>query len=264
MPRRFRLRAGVRLHFRVFGAVEPLHALDRKLLGDVEMPTAAVVALAGIALGVLVGERRAGRLQYRRRAVVLGRDQLQVLFLAPALGLDRAPELRIGLRKRITRIKHQQNPLRGYAALAAGNSPHTLDCSSRAQAYTASMCGTGVSVRRASSITAPTSASSSVARPASTSCSIDVLWLPTRAAPSMRRSSETRKAMPSLPATACASRIIAAARARVEDSLQMRSSFARVSALIGLKQRLPQSFSQISARMSASTGAFRPAASKSA
>jgi len=42
--------------------------------------------------------------------------------------------------------------------------------------------GAGVSVRRASSSTEPTSASSSVARPASMSCSMEVLCAPTRAA----------------------------------------------------------------------------------
>src|SRR5438270_786020 len=83
------------------------------------------------------------------------------------------------------------------------------------------MYGAGVSVRRASSSTAPTSASSSVARPASMSCSIEVLWAPTRAAPSMRRSSGTRSAMPSLPATACASRIDAPARVRAAVALEV-------------------------------------------
>ena len=65
--------------------------------------------------------------------------------------------------------------------------------------------------------------------------------------------------MPSLGATACASRIMSAARRRVPGSRQMSTSVARESALIGLNVRLPHSFSQISERMSSSTGALRPA-----
>ena len=53
-----RLRAGVRLDVGVLGAEELLRALDRERLGDVDELAAAVVALARIALGVLVGEDR--------------------------------------------------------------------------------------------------------------------------------------------------------------------------------------------------------------
>ena len=50
------LRAGVRLHVGVAGAEQLLDAVDGQLLDDVDELAAAVVALAGIALGVLVGE----------------------------------------------------------------------------------------------------------------------------------------------------------------------------------------------------------------
>ena len=79
------------------------------------------------------------------------------------------------------------------------------------------MCGVGTPVSWPSSITAPTSASISGSRPASTSCSIDVLCLPTFSAPAMRFSSVTRKLTPSLFATCSASRIIAAASSRVGE-----------------------------------------------
>ena len=121
------------------------------------------------------------------------------------------------------------------------------------------MCGVGVPVRRPSSATDPTSASISGPRPASTSCSIEVLCLPTFSAPSMRRSSVTRNSMPSLAAIACASSIMFAARARVSGNWQMSTSVACDSALIGLKQTLPHNLSQISARILLSTGAFSPA-----
>ena len=62
-----RLRAGVRLHVRVLGAEELLGAVAREVLHHVGELAAAVVALAGIALGVLVGEDRPGRFEHGAR-----------------------------------------------------------------------------------------------------------------------------------------------------------------------------------------------------
>ena len=92
---RVRLRAGVRLHVRVGGAEQLLGAIDRELLGDVDVLAAAVVALARIAFGVLVREHRALRLEHARARVVLGSDQLDVVFLALPLGVERRLELGI-------------------------------------------------------------------------------------------------------------------------------------------------------------------------
>ena len=58
------LRAGVRLDVRVLGAEQRLRAVDRELLDDVDVLAAAVVALARIALGVLVGQHAALTLQH--------------------------------------------------------------------------------------------------------------------------------------------------------------------------------------------------------
>ena len=85
-----RLCAGVRLHVGVLGAEERLGAVDRELLELVDDLAAAVVALPGVALGVLVGRDRADRLEDRRPREVLGRDQLDLL----ALPVDLAPEQR--------------------------------------------------------------------------------------------------------------------------------------------------------------------------
>ncbi len=79
------LRTGVRLHVGVVGAEQLLRALDRQTLGDVDELAAAVVALAGITLGVLVRQHRALGLEHPRARVVLGGDQLDVVFLALAL-----------------------------------------------------------------------------------------------------------------------------------------------------------------------------------
>ncbi len=91
------LRAGVRLHVGGVGAEQLLGAVDRQLLDDVDVFAAAVVALAGVALGVLVGQLRALGRHDGGRGVVLAGDQLDVLFLAAVLGLDGGPELGVGL-----------------------------------------------------------------------------------------------------------------------------------------------------------------------
>ena len=75
----------------------------------------------------------------------------------------------------------------------------------------------------------------------------------------MRRSTSTRKLTPKLSAMVCASIMIAFDSARVAGSVQITSSVAWVRALIGLRQTLPHSLSQISSRMRSSTGACMPA-----
>ena len=76
----------------------------------------------------------------------------------------------------------------------------------------------------------------------------------------MRCSSETLNSTPSLSPTAFASVIIRAASSRLSGKRQISSSVACVSALIGLKLRLPHSLTQISERMSRDIGALNPAA----
>jgi hypothetical protein len=82
------LRARMRLHVGVVGAEQLLAALDRQPLGHIHVLATAVVALARIALGVLVGEHRTLRFQHARTGVVLGGNQLDVVFLTPALVRD--------------------------------------------------------------------------------------------------------------------------------------------------------------------------------
>ncbi len=80
-----RLRAGMRLHVGEAAVEQLLGALDGELLGDVDELAAAVIAPAGIALGVFVGEHRALGLQHRAGDDVLRRDQLDLLALAAEL-----------------------------------------------------------------------------------------------------------------------------------------------------------------------------------
>src|SRR3546814_11399565 len=57
-------------------------AIDRELLGYVDMFAAAIITLAGIAFGIFVGEDRALGLQHRRGDDVLRRDQFKLVPLA--------------------------------------------------------------------------------------------------------------------------------------------------------------------------------------
>ena len=83
----------MRLHVGVVGAEEFLGAVDGELLGDVDEFATAVVALARITFGVLVGEHRALRFEHARAGVVFRGDQLDVIFLALAFVLEGGLEL---------------------------------------------------------------------------------------------------------------------------------------------------------------------------
>ena len=95
--RHVRLRARVRLDVGVVGAEERLRAGDRGPLGHVDELAAAVVALARIAFGVLVGHHRAGGFEHGAADEVLRRDELEAAVLAVQLVADGAGDLGIGL-----------------------------------------------------------------------------------------------------------------------------------------------------------------------
>ena len=99
IDRRVGLRAGVRLHVGVLGAEELLGPIDGQLLDDVDELAAAVVALAGIALGILVREHAAGGLHHRRAGVVFAGDHLEAVLLALHLVGNRPPHRRIVLSR---------------------------------------------------------------------------------------------------------------------------------------------------------------------
>ena len=73
--------AGVGLNVGVLGAEELAGALTGDLLGFVDAVAAAVVTLAGIALGVLVGKARAHRHHDGGGDDVFGSNQLDVALL---------------------------------------------------------------------------------------------------------------------------------------------------------------------------------------
>ena len=98
------LGARVRLDVDVLGAGEEGEgALLGEPLGDVDELAAAVVALAGQAFGVLVGQPRALGFHDRGGGVVLAGDQLDLVVLAAPFGEHRLPEDRVVIRDRLER-----------------------------------------------------------------------------------------------------------------------------------------------------------------
>src|SRR5690606_5982505 len=67
---------------------------------------AAVVALAGVAFGVLVGQLGALGFHDGGRAVVLAGDQLNVLFLTVVFGLDGGKNFGVDDRDSMGALKH--------------------------------------------------------------------------------------------------------------------------------------------------------------
>ena len=91
------LRAGVRLHIDVLAAEELARAIAGKILDDVGVFAAAVITAAGIALGIFVGEDRAGGFEHGFRDEVFAGDHLQPLVLAEGFLVNGGGNFRIGL-----------------------------------------------------------------------------------------------------------------------------------------------------------------------
>ena len=119
-----------------------------ELLGLVDHEVAAVVALARVALGVLVGEHRALRREHRGRGEVLRRDELDRGVLALGLAPDDVGDLGIGRgAARRSSVRHRISPfsMRGdlvdaalvAAALEVGGEPDPQDLVGQALAHDA-------------------------------------------------------------------------------------------------------------------------------
>ena len=94
------LRAGVRLHVGEGAAEQLFGTVDRQVLRHVDIDATAVVAAAGIALGVFVGQHRPLRFQHRGGDDVLRRDQFDAVLLAVEFGVDRGGEFGVGFGQR--------------------------------------------------------------------------------------------------------------------------------------------------------------------
>ena len=104
------LRSGVGLDIRVFRAEQRLGAVDRQLFHHVYIFAAAIVALAGIAFCILVGQFAALRFHHRRASVVFRRDQLDVILLTAVLILYGSPQLGVGMGKGVFAGEHGAIP----------------------------------------------------------------------------------------------------------------------------------------------------------
>jgi hypothetical protein len=105
-------RARVGLDVGVLDAEQGLRPVDRQRLDPVDVLLALVVALPGVALGVLVLQHRAGRLQHGGGDVVLTGDQPQGVRLQLLLGRDQGGEFGVCLLKRahggpVLRVVHR-------------------------------------------------------------------------------------------------------------------------------------------------------------
>ena len=85
----------MRLHVGEIRTEQLLCAVDRELFRDVDEFATAVIPLARVHFRVLVGEHRTLRLEHPGAGVVLGGNQLDVVFLALALVLESGVELGI-------------------------------------------------------------------------------------------------------------------------------------------------------------------------
>ena len=91
------LRTGVRLHVGVFRTKQRFQAVYRQLFSLIHILATAVVTFAGVTFRIFISQLAALRFHYRRAGVVLGGDQLDVIFLATVFILNHGPQIGISL-----------------------------------------------------------------------------------------------------------------------------------------------------------------------
>ena len=95
-----RLCAGMWLHIDESSAKQLFRTLDGKCLNNIDMLAAAIIAAAGIAFGIFIGQNRALRFENTGADDILGRDHLDLVLLADQFMPDRSCQFRIGIRQR--------------------------------------------------------------------------------------------------------------------------------------------------------------------
>ena len=109
--RRVGLGARMGLHVSVVAIEQGLDPLDGQPLGHIDVFAAAVIALAGVAFGVLVGEHRALGFHHQRAGIVFRGDQLDMVFLAMLFVVNRFIQLRVESIEGQRRVVHVQSVL---------------------------------------------------------------------------------------------------------------------------------------------------------
>ncbi len=107
----------------VLGPKELFGPLPGQLLHLVHPLAAAVIPLAGVALGVFIGEHRPHGGQHRRGDDVLRGDKLQVPALALKLPLHSGPHLRVPLADKADGIHHICKHTRSFLSSSAQTGP---------------------------------------------------------------------------------------------------------------------------------------------
>ena len=105
------LRTGMRLNIGVFGAEQFFHAVDGKLLCNIDVFAAAVIAFAGVAFSVFVGQLRPLCFHHGATDIVFRSNQLDVVLLALVFGGDRSRQFGIVLLDGYAFRKHFLSPL---------------------------------------------------------------------------------------------------------------------------------------------------------
>ena len=116
--------SAMRLHVGGIRAKDGLDAVDGQLLGHVHEFAAAVVALAGVAFGVFVGELRALGLHDGGGGVVFAGDELNVVLLARVLSLDGGPDFGVGLFDQDVAVVHTGSPIKRCCWLPRRTAKH--------------------------------------------------------------------------------------------------------------------------------------------
>ena len=98
------LRSGMGLDVRMLGAKQLLGAVARQVFDHVGILAAAVVALAGISLGVLVREHRSRGFEHGFADEVFRGNQLEALVLAAGFVVNGGGDLWIGFGQRTVHL----------------------------------------------------------------------------------------------------------------------------------------------------------------
>ena len=104
--------AGVGLHVGVGGPKKLLCALDGEVFGDIDKFAPTVVALSGVALGVLVGEHAALCFEDRVGNKVLTGDHLEGAALATEFFIENVLDLRVNFGETLAHGVHGFLPCR--------------------------------------------------------------------------------------------------------------------------------------------------------